>query len=197
MAAGSATSARLLTGCAFPCTRALTCLSCANRPNALKGWIVEGVRCSTAGSVVRDDREVAHIWGALVYTRYKDVSDSRAGLASSFPALSNAKPLQGLSHLHQKACVVSPRSSAKGYTGCSLAQVYTGVQPWSDKRSRGSLTCLEPATEKTSSACMDLERRVPRRSARSAFCAAALTTSTSATCTPKRHFYILWVHRQL
>ena len=46
------------------------------------------------------------------------------------------------------------------------------------------LTCLEPATKKTSSACMDLERRVPRKSAKNAFCAAAFRTSTSGTCTP-------------
>ena len=51
------------------------------------------------------------------------------------------------------------------------------------------LTCLEPATEKTSSACMDLERRVPRRFAENAFCAAAFRTSTSGTCKPRPDRY--------
>ena len=47
------------------------------------------------------------------------------------------------------------------------------------------LTCLEPATKKTSSACMDLDRRVPRKFAKNAFCAAAFRTSTSGTCKVK------------
>ena len=75
---------------------------------------VEGARCSRAGSARREDEEMAHIWGILVYARHKDVSDSRAGLASSFSALTNSKSFQGLAHLRQKVCLAISRSSAKG-----------------------------------------------------------------------------------